>query len=203
MNARLAIVLAMSSTVLLSACSSSVAPPAAPTIEAGTIATEKGGGREQAVTISATVEKVDVKARKVTLKGYDGTTETVKVGDEVRNLDQVKRGDAVVVTYYHSVAFEVLKPGEKRPVSTAGEGLARAEKGERPGGVAASVVTVVAEIVKLDRKNSTAVLKGPEGNLTTVNVENPANFDKVKVGDKVEITLTEAMAVDVQPAPKN
>jgi len=203
MNALFATVLALTSTVFLSACSSTVAQPAAPTIEAGMISTDKGGGREQAVTISATVEQVDAKARKVTLKGYDGTSETVTVGDEVRNLDQVKKGDAVVVTYYHSVAFEVLKPGEKRPVATAGEGIARAEKGDRPGGVAASVVTVVAEVVKLDRKAETAVLKGPEGNLRTVKVENPANFDKVKVGDMVEITLTDAVAVDVQPAPKN
>ena len=69
-----------------------------------------------------------------------------------------------------------------------------------PGGVAARVVTVVADIVKLDRNAQTAVLRGPKGTLTTVNVENPANFDKVKVGDRVEITLSEAVAIDVQPA---
>jgi len=62
-------------------------------------------------------------------------------------------------------------------------------------------MTIVADIVKLDRQHNTAVLRGPEGNLTTVDVANPANFDKVKVGDRVEITLTEALAIDVQPAP--
>jgi hypothetical protein len=30
-------------------------------------------------------------------------------------------------------------------------------------------------------------------------MRNPSNFDKVKVGDKVEITYTEAFAIDVQP----
>ena len=46
------------------------------------------------------------------------------------------------------------------------------------------------------------MLKGPEGKTTTVNVQNPAAFDRVKVGDRVEIRLTEAIGIDVQPAPK-
>ena len=201
MNFRIAALLVMSSAALLSACSASVAEPSPPTVETATTSTAKGGARHEAVTISATVVKVDLKSRKVTMKGFDGTTETVKVGDEVRNLAQVKKGDEVVVTYYQSVAFEVLKRGETRPATTAGEGMDRAKLGEKPGGIAASVVTVVADVVKLDRENKTAVLRGPEGNLTTVDVQNPDNFDKVKVGDKVEITLTEAMAISVEPAP--
>ena len=201
MNARIALVLAVSCALLLSACSASVAPPAAPTVEVGTTSTAKGGGRERAVTIRATVVKVDQESRKVTMKGFDGTTETVQVGDQVRNLAQVKKGDEVVVTYYQSVAFEVLKKGETRPAAAAGEGVARAEEGEKPGGIAARVVTIVADVVRLDREKQTAVLRGPEGNLSTVDVQNPAAFDKVKAGDRVEITLTEAVAIDVQPAP--
>ena len=68
--------------------------------------------------------------------------------------------------------------------------------------MAARVVTIVADIAKLDRKNQQAVLRGPKGETMTVDVQNPDNFDKVKVGDRVEITLTEAIAIDVQPAPK-
>jgi uncharacterized OB-fold protein len=64
------------------------------------------------------------------------------------------------------------------------------------------VVTIVADIVKLDRKNKQAVLKGAEGKTVTVNVQRPEVFDKVKVGDRVEITYTEAVAIDVQPAAK-
>ena len=57
---------------------------------------------------------------------------------------------------------------------------------------------LVATIVKLDRANQRAVLRGPKGKTVTVNVQNPENFDKVKVGDTVEITSTEAIAIDVQ-----
>jgi len=189
-------------TLALSACSAQVAPPEAPTIREEIAPTATGGIRRQAVTISATVEKVDQKSRKVSLLGFDGTRETITVGDEVKNLPQVKKGDQVVVTYYQAIAFEVLAKGEERPSSTAAAGLAAAEPGETPGGLAAETVTVVVDVVKLDPDNSTAVIRGPEGNTTSVDIHNPAVFQKVKVGDKVEIRLTEAVAIDVQHAGK-
>jgi len=203
MNVSRLITIAACSAMVLSACSSSVAKPAAPTVEESTTSTSKGAARQRTITVQATVEKVNLDKRKVTIKGFDGTTETINVGDEVRNLPQVKKGDVVVVTYYQSVAFEVLKKGDERPAAAAVEGVGRAKEGEKPGAVGASVVTVVADVVKLDREGRSATLRGPEGNLFSVDVQNPDNFDKVKVGDKVEITLTEAVAVDVQPAAAN
>jgi hypothetical protein len=200
MNVRSIVTIAACAAFTLSACSGTVAKPPAPTVEESATSTPKGGGRQRTITMYATVQNVDAGKRKVTLKGFDGTTETIKVGDEVRNLPQVKKGDNVVVTYYQSAAFEVLKKGDKRPAASLAEGAGRAKEGEMPGALGASVVTVVADIVKLDREGRTATLKGPEGNLFSVDVQNPDNFDKVKVGDKVEITLTEAVAIDVQPA---
>jgi Cu/Ag efflux protein CusF len=202
MNARTLAFVAACSLVALSACSGQVARPPAPLVEESAMSTDKGGGRQRAITISATVEKVDLKDRKVTLKGFDGTTETLKLGEEVRNLPQIKKGDTVVVTYYQSAVFEVMKKGDKRPPATVTEGVGRAKEGEQPGALGASVVTVVAEVVKLDREGRTATIKGPEGNLVSLDVRNPENFDKVKVGDKVEITLTEAVAIDVQHTAK-
>jgi len=186
----------------LGACAAETKTPPPPTVSAATASTEKGGVRAQEVTVTATVEKIDVKNREVTLKGPDGASETITVGPEVRNLPQVKRGDHVVVTYYQSVAFEVLKPGQAKPSVDGSEGAARTELGERPGAAGARVITLVADIVKLDRRNQQAVLRGPKGKVVTVNVQNPDAFNKVKVGDTVEIKLTEALAIDVQPAPK-
>ncbi len=192
----------MTCALTLAACSAKSSAPPEPTVSTASASTDKGGARATEVTVTATVEKIDLKERLVTLKGPDGGTETIRVGDDVRNLAQVKRGDEVVATYYQSVAFEVVKPGEAKLGATAEEGAGRAELGGKPGVAAARVITIVADIAKLDRKNSQAVLRGPKGETTTVNVKNPENFDKVKVGDRVEITLTEAVAIDVQPAPK-
>lgn len=189
------------SALLVTACSTKTAPPP-PTVTAAMGATEKGGVRQQEVTVVAIVEKVDMKNRLVTLRGPDGTTETIRVPQETRNLAQVKKGDEVIATYYQSAAFEVVKKSDAKLGVTAEEGGARAELGEKPGAIGARVVTIVADVVKLDKENKQAVLRGPEGQTTTVNVYNPAAFEKVKVGDRVEIRLTEAVAIDVQPAPK-
>ena len=201
MTAHRMIVVGMLSALVLTSCSTHKDNPPPPTLAQSTESTAKGGSRSQEITIAATVVKVDQKERLVTLRGPDGATETIRVSDQVRNLPQVKKGDQVLVTYYQSVAFEVVKPGEKKLGVTGQEGLGRAELGEKPGGVAARVITIVADIAKLDRKNQQAVLRGPKGETMTVDVQNPDNFDKVKVGDRVEITLTEAIAIDVQPAP--
>ena len=45
-------------------------------------------------------------------------------------------------------------------------------------------------------------LKGPEGKLAVVKVQDPANLEKVKVGDELMITYTEALAISVEHAKK-
>jgi hypothetical protein len=151
--------------------------------------------------MTATVDSIDVDRREVTLRASDGSVETIRLSPEVRNLDQVKRGDEVVVTYYQSIAFDVVKPSEAELGAVAGEGLGRAEPGSKPGALGARMLTIVADVVEIDPVGRTAVLRGPEGRTMRVAVANPVAFEKVKAGDRVQITMTEAMAVAVQPAP--
>jgi hypothetical protein len=192
----------MVSALSLVACTAKAPNPAPPTVASATTSTAQGGSREQEVTVRATVEKVDQKERLVTLRGPDGTTNTIRVGPVVKNLPQLKKGDEVIATYYQSVAFQVVKPEEKKLGVSGTEGAAAAPIGSKPGAMGARVVTLVADIVKLDRANRQAMLEGPDGKTITVVVQNPENFDKVKVGDRVEITLTEAIAIDVRAAEK-
>ena len=171
------------------------APPAPTPVLSGTVA-------ENTVTASATVEAINQKTRMVTLKGADGKSTTIQVDDSVQNLAQVKKGDRVVATYYESLAYNVMREGDaKRGVTVAGA-AGSAEPGEMPAGVGARAITVTAKIKAIDKKHETVTLKGPRGNLKTVKVKNPANLDKVKVGDMVQITYTEALAISVEEAPK-
>jgi uncharacterized OB-fold protein len=179
-------------------CAAKKTPPP-PEVLTNSTSTPTGGSREQAITAEAIVTAVDLPNRMVTLRQSDGETVSVRVGDEVRNLAQVKRGDRVVVVYYESIAFRVLKPGEARPSVTSDDDTLVAPPGQRPGAATARETTIVAKILGLDRAKQQAVLRGPKGKRFTVKVRNPAHFDKVKVGDKVEITYTEAFAIDVQP----
>jgi hypothetical protein len=190
--------------VLVASCATTPPPPPekppAPAVTSKNVSTPGGAKRSTKITLTAKVVDLDRTQRLLTLRNYNGETQTIRVSDKARNLNQVKPGDDVVVTYYQATAFQVVPPGEMQPGVRESTGVERAPAGAQPGGGAARVTTVVADIAKLDREKQEAVLRGSEGQLVTVHVEDPANFDKVQVGDRVQITLTEALAVDVEPA---
>ncbi|MGB7971203.1 MAG: hypothetical protein WCF31_04445 [Candidatus Deferrimicrobiaceae bacterium] len=150
--------------------------------------------------LTATVEKIDQSTRMVTLKGPEGNTVTFRVSDEARNLDQVKAGDSVDVQYYEAVAWQVMKPGTAPMGVTTTSAMGRAKKGEMPGGAMGKQVSIVAEIEAIDKDGKHVTLKGPQGNSERVAVKDPKNLENVKVGDEVQLTYTEAMAISVQPA---
>lgn len=157
---------------------------------------------ENTVSVTASVESIDMAKRLVTLRGPDGNLVTVHAGDQVRNLAQLKKGDLVTVTYYESLAYEVKKPGQAVPGVSVASDVARAEPGARPGAAGAQAVTVTSTIDAIDKKNNTVTLRGPDGQSTTIHVKDPTKLSQVKVGDLVEITYTEALAIGVEPASK-
>jgi len=70
--------------------------------------------RESVVTATATVQSIDLEKRIVTLMdAEEGNTFDLKVGPQARNLAQIEVGDMVTVKYYESIAYRLLKPGEK------------------------------------------------------------------------------------------
>ena len=152
------------------------------------------------VQVTATVTAIDKATRTVTLKGPQRTVEVV-AGDEVRNFDQIKVGDQVVVRYQEALTLE-LKKTSAPASATSKEGVVRAKPGGSPAAVAGRQVTVLADVVAVDPKKSIISLKGPQGRVVDLKVQNPDHFKVVKVGDKVEAVYTEALAIAVTPASK-
>ena len=156
--------------------------------------------RARLVTLTATVEAIDVAKRQVTLTGPKGNVETITVGEQVKNLPQVQVGDKVVVKYYEAIAFRVVPPGEATPGAGMTAATATAQPGQRPAGVGAREVTATVTVEAIDLKAGTATVKGPEGNSVTVKAQDKKNLEKIKVGDRVEITYTEALGISVGKA---
>jgi Cu/Ag efflux protein CusF len=179
------------------------------TLAFGALAGEKGkdkdvkpsGIKERTITKTATVQAVDLDKRVVTLKGEQGNVFDLKVGEEAKNLPQVKVGDLVTVKYYESLAFEVTKPGQA-VAAGATAGVASAKPGEKPAAVAAGQATMVATVEAIDTKKTYVTLTGPDGKTKEIKVKDPKNLVNVKVGDQVAITYTEALAIEVTPAKK-
>jgi hypothetical protein len=74
-------------------------------------ATPAGAVGEQ-ITITATIVAIDKAAHTVTIKGPEGNTETVKARDP-KNLDAVKVGDLVEITYTRALAIALDKSTKK------------------------------------------------------------------------------------------
>ena len=132
----------------------------------------------------------------VTLKGPKERTVTLQVKDKAK-LDAIKVGDPVVATYVEAVAFQVKKAGTAAPGVTAQESRVSSKPGETPAGAIGREVTVTATITEIDKKARTVTIKGPEGNTEVVKAKDARNLDAIKVGDLVEITYIQALAISL------
>ena len=161
--------------------------------------------RENVVSASATVQKVNLETREVTLKGEDGRVFTIVAGEEVRNLPQVKAGDMVVVAYREATVAEIRPPTEEEKASPRQmvQAAGRAPVGEKPGAAAAQGVRLVGTISAIDMATLGVTLRDLNAGVTTVQARDANNVTKFKVGDPVVFTYTEAVAVAVEPAPKS
>jgi hypothetical protein len=190
--------------VVIAAALATTAFAQTPDAKGGTIVTSEPGRASivEAATMSAQVVGLDKATRTVTLKGPKGNVVDVVAGDEVKNFDQIKLGDFVVARYVQALTLELRKTKVKAGEPTVTEGAMRAKPGERPAGAVGREVTAIADVIGVDPKKSTITLKGPRGNVVTLNVLNPDQFKVVKKGDQIEVTYTEALAMSVEPAPK-
>ncbi len=89
------------------------APPSADETTTVTLA-PKGAKPGVVVTdtkvVTAKIESVNQKKRTVTLKGPDGKKKTLKVGKNVANFHEVKKGDEVYIRFTEALAILVEKP---------------------------------------------------------------------------------------------
>ncbi len=156
------------------------------------------------VTAKATVKSIDLKTRMVTLVGPKGETMTMKAGDQVQNLAQVKPGDVVVVSYHDSVAYVVAPPGTKLPEDAMTVAEARAKPGELPAGGIGAKAVVTGLVVGVNPGAHTISLVNPDGGqIRTLDVKDPQYqqmLGNINVGDTITAVVSEALIAAVEPA---
>ena len=156
---------------------------------------------EDTVEVSATVEKIDLAKRMLSLKGQDGDSVTVAVDPAVQNLAQVKVGDRVVARYKEAIGASIVKaPAGEGTVDLAAK---TADPGQKPAAEASSTMTIPVTITAVDTKNNIVSFYGDDGLVRAINLKTPQAQEfikQVKAGDTVVVTYTEAFAVSVEPA---
>jgi len=151
----------------------------------------------EAKVVTATVESIERSTREVTVKKADGTYETVYVPAALKRFDTLKVGDRITARYYETMVLRMTPPGQKN-TDTATDALTRTEG--KPSGTAAHQQTITATITAIDPKVPSITFSGPRGWTYSSRVEDTKALAKVKVGDRVDITWTEALLLSLDDA---
>jgi len=150
-------------------------------------------------TVTATVDAIEHASRSLTLKKPDNTLVTMKVPKEYVRFDGLKVGDKVSATYYDNIVIRKKAPGEK-DVNTESASLTATE-GIKPGFTIGAQRVITATITAIDPKIPSISLSGPSNWTYSSRVADKEALKQVKVGDKLDITWTEAVMLSAT-APK-
>ena len=161
------------------------------------------GGMVEAVSFTATVDAIDSKTRKITLKGADGSKTAFIAGDEVRNFAQINKGDIVTFDYMEGVALDVQKATEE-PKMVEHESIKRAKLGDKPSGTIETVGFMTARVEEIDYKTRKVGLKMPEGKIVRFTAgDQVKRLNEVKKGDEVVVQYMQKISIKVtSPAAK-
>ena len=150
----------------------------------------------ETTVVTATVEAIEHATRQVTLKNEDGTYEVLNVPASVKRFDGLKVGDKVKARYYENIVLRLKDPAEK-DVDTSTAGVTPSG-GVKPTGTVAAQRTITAKITAIDNTVPSITFTGPNGWKYSTHVQDKKMLAKVKVGDKVDITWTEAALVSFE-----
>jgi hypothetical protein len=134
--------------------------------------------------LSGKVMVVNTETRLMTLKDAEGKFHVLHVPPEVTRLDKIKIGDEVTITEFSSVLIELLPQAEAGPVAAVVTTEIDRAAGKKPGGVMTETLTLSGKIVGLNKAEGKVTIEGPNAT-RTLNVQDPAMLDSVKVGDGV------------------
>jgi hypothetical protein len=166
----------------------------------GAVATAEGvagGAIVQTYQVTAEVIAINPASRRVTLLSPDGIKQTVKVGPDAVNFDQIHLGDKVKARVTQDLVVQVAGIGESLSDQTISV-VSLAPQGAKPGGVVAEVTRVTATVTAIDTQKRTATLCFQDGSTRTVAVRGDVDLGKRKVGETVVFGLTETVAISVE-----
>ena len=156
-----------------------------------------GGIAVETHELTAKVIAIDKVTRKLTLLGPDGIKQTVKVGPEAINFDQIRLGDQLNITVTGEVVIYVAGEGASTSDGAA-QLVALAPEGAKPGGILAEATLITAKVTAINAENHTATLQFEDGSTRAVAVRPDVDLSTRKVGEKVVIRITEAVVINVE-----
>jgi hypothetical protein len=138
-----------------------------------------------------TVQAVDRATRAVTVNDAAGGQATFTVGEDSKNLAQLKPGDRVRVRMVRE-AFISMSTGNAPAAGSVHPGSSVAGA----GGVAGTVVSA-AEVVTVDQKSGVLALTSPDGRVFHVQVQDPVKIARLSPSTRVDVAYSAKVSVSV------
>jgi FlaG/FlaF family flagellin (archaellin) len=158
-------------------------------------------GDTQTLTMTATVQAIDTATRELTLKDTDGEVSVIAVPEEVKRFSAIKVGDHLKVRYTEAIVFEVHKADAAAKVGTKVDRSFERKAGDKPSGVITRTIEETVEVVSVDTKTPAITVRSANGKSHSYRVQDAKNLNGVSAGDKIAVTYSEAVAVDVTSPP--
>jgi Cu/Ag efflux protein CusF len=151
---------------------------------------------ENTMTATATIQAIDSTTRTLTLRNEKGEEDSFTVSPEIKRFNEFKVGDKVRLTYHESVVLQVRKPDAAQSATL--EAATAVGKGALPAGAAAAQAKMTVTVKTIDAAAPSITVTTPDGRTVTRLVQNKKYLDGVKVGDRIDITYTQAVVVNLE-----
>ena len=155
--------------------------------------------RTTTVKGTATIVAIDSTLRIVTIRTSNGEEDSLAVGPEVKRFNELKVGDRINMTFVESAVVTVQPPGAAPKPSTVGAGVTPGT-GKSPSATIAGQVTTTVTVKAIDASVPSITVTTADGRTVTRKIENKKNLEGIKVGDKLDITYTQAVMLSAEAA---
>lgn len=146
-------------------------------------------------SMKATVESIESSTRAVTVKKSNGEYEVLYCPPAIKRCDTLKIGDTINAKYYETVVLRLKLPGEADQNTSS---AARIPAEQAAAGTVSHQRTITATVSAIDPKVPSISFTGPQGWKYSSRVQDKGALAKVKVGDKIDITWTEALLLSLE-----
>ena len=146
-------------------------------------------------TVTVSVEGIERASREITVKKKDGSYDVLYVPEQVKQFDTLKIGDKITAKYDETLVIRLQEPGQK-PIDAEASALTKST--DSRAATASHQRTITATITHIDPKVPSITVSGPNNWTYTKRVEDTKMLAKVKVGDKLDLTWTEAVIMSLE-----
>lgn len=154
----------------------------------------------ETVVATATIQAIDSTNRIITIREEDGTEDSIYVPQAVKRFSELKVGDKIKARYYESYVFQVRKPGEAANKAVDSAAKVTPGAGANPAATVSRQASATVEVLAVDMSVPSIAVRTADGRKITRKIEDKKVLEGVKVGDRIDITYTEAALVEVESA---